>query len=192
MAVEVTDRRELRQLEQVLALLGRASEWEQITTKPSGVWIVQSGSPLAIDDAATAPYNLSHYAWNALTVAVDTLQCLRRSLLEHAGTNQQKVVLHTHGQAPLLRGALENAARVVWLLGPDHRKQRVYRRLGLQAREITASDQIHKIVGATPRRTTQVRKDQQPGAASERTGVLSRNWVISALWSTCPCRLALG
>jgi hypothetical protein len=163
MAVAVTDVRELRQLEQALALLDPVPEWVQTTNEPSGVWIVRPGSPLALDDEATAPYHLSHYAWNALTVAVDTLHCLRRTLIEQDGTSQRRVLLHTHGQAPLLRGSLENAARVVWLLSHDHRKQRVYRRLGLQAKENTASDQIHKIVGATPPRSTQVRTDQIRG-----------------------------
>jgi hypothetical protein len=160
MAVPVADPRELRQLEQTWTLLDPVPGWVQITNEPSGVWIVQPGSPLALDDAATAPYHVSDYAWNALTVAVDTLHCFRRSLVEHDGTDRRTILLHTHGQAPLLRGSLENAARVVWLLSHDQRKQRVFRRLGLQAKEISASDQIHRIVGATPPRTTQVRMDQ--------------------------------
>ncbi|MPZ80875.1 MAG: hypothetical protein GEV28_10935 [Actinophytocola sp.] len=161
MAVEVTNQQEQRQLWQVVDLLDRASTWESITNDPSGVWIVQPGSPLAVDDAATAPrHHLSSYSWNAITVAVDHLHCLRRSLIENSATGRPQVFLHTHAQASLLRGALENAARVIWLLGPEVRRQRVFRRLGLQAREITASDKIHKIIGATPPRTTQVRSDE--------------------------------
>jgi hypothetical protein len=161
MTVEVTDQQELRQLQQILDLLDRTSAWERITNDPSGVWIVQPGSRLSIDDAATAPrHQLSSYSWNAITVAVDHLHCLRRSLVEDNDTDRRQVFIHTHAQASLLRGALENAARVIWLLGPEFRKQRVYRRLGLQAKEITASDQIRKIIGATPPRTTQVRSDE--------------------------------
>jgi len=160
-AIDVTDQQEQRQLQQVLSLLNRASAWERITNDPSGVWIVQPGSPLAVDDAATAPrHQLSSYAWNAITVAVDHLHCLRRSLVENNDTDRPTVFIHTHAQASLLRGALENAARVIWLLGPELRKERVYRRLGLQAKEITASDQIRRIVGAPPPRTTQVRTDE--------------------------------
>lgn len=161
MAVEVTDRQEQRQLVQVIDLLNRASEWERITNDSSGVWIVQPGSPLALDDATTAPrHQLSSYSWNAITVAVDHLHCLRRTLIENDSVDRPQVFVHTHAQASLLRGALENAARVTWLLGPDGRKQRVFRRLGMQAKEITASDQIRKIIGSTPPRTTQVRSDE--------------------------------
>ena len=54
---------------------------EQLTGNPSNEWQVQVGSALAGDDAETAPYQLSHATWHALTVAVNHLSCFLDSLL---------------------------------------------------------------------------------------------------------------
>lgn len=97
------------------------------------VWHVQSGSSLSGDDARTDPYHLSHSVQHALQVAIDHVQCLRSSLIERIDADKVSVVLHTHGQATLLRGALENSARAVWLISPTQRLERVRRRLALQA-----------------------------------------------------------
>ncbi|MFD7451805.1 hypothetical protein [Kitasatospora sp. NPDC059827] len=95
-------------------------------------WKVPAGSSLAGDDARTDPYQVSHSAQHAIQAAVDHLHCLRSSLTEHEGTERMALLLHSYGSFTLLRGALENGARAVWLLAPTSRYERIRRRLALQ------------------------------------------------------------
>lgn len=84
------------------------------------------GSSLAVDDAALNPFQLSHAVVSALSTAVDHMHALR-SLIADAH------VVYPCATFTLLRAALENAATAVWLLTPpDHRDQRVLRRLRLR------------------------------------------------------------
>lgn len=57
---------------------------------------------------------------------------LLASLTTERSEGQQVVSLHTNGRYSLIRGAVENAARAVWLLGPDERQTRLARRLKLK------------------------------------------------------------
>jgi hypothetical protein len=124
---------EHRDLRKLLELLERAKRWEELTGNPSDTWQAPAGSALAGDDAKTDPYQLSHAAWHALTVAVDHLHCLRNSLAGERENDRLSVRIHTHAQSSLVRGAIENGARAVWLLGPATRLIRVKRRLSLEA-----------------------------------------------------------
>lgn len=45
----------------------------------------------------------------AITVAVDFLHCLRRSLTQELHDGQVHVLLHSYAQMAMLRGAVENA-----------------------------------------------------------------------------------
>ncbi|MET9664980.1 hypothetical protein ABZY19_06365 [Streptomyces sp. NPDC006475] len=102
-----------------------------------------AGSALAGDDAKTDPYQVSHNAWSALCVAADHLHCFCSTLVGDMGSNEIAITLHTHGQYSLLRGAFENRARVVWILGPRQRLVRVQRRLSLQAGEAVDKRREH-------------------------------------------------
>ncbi|MFH9751371.1 hypothetical protein [Streptomyces griseus] len=82
----------------------------------------QPGSALAGDDAKTDPYQISHSACTALSVAVDHLHCFRSTFAGDPQGNSVSITLHTHGQYSLLRGAFENSARAVWMLGPTLRR----------------------------------------------------------------------
>jgi hypothetical protein len=95
-----------------------------------------------------------------LTVAVDHLHCLRSSLAGDLKGDRLSVRIHTHAQSSLIRGAIENGARAVWLLGPTRRLIRVTRRLSLEAMEIHHSYQLRELVGAPARRTQDQRKKQ--------------------------------
>jgi hypothetical protein len=53
--------------------------------------------------------------------------------------------LHTHAQFTLVRGALENSSRAVWLLEPDDHRERVRRRLRQARAETTDLDQVRKL-----------------------------------------------
>lgn len=154
------DADEQQDLRKLLELLERAKPWEELTGKPSDAWQVQAGSALAGDDAKTDPYQLSHAAWHALTVAVDHLHCLRDSLLGELEDDRLSVRIHTHAQSSLVRGAIENSGRAVWLLGPATRLTRVQRRLSLEAMEVRHSYRLRELAGAPARRTKDEREQQ--------------------------------
>ena len=151
---------EHRDLRKLLELLERAKRWEELTGNPSDTWQAQAGSALAGDDAKTDPYQLSHAAWHALTMAVDHLHCLRNSLAGELENDRLSVRIHTHAQSSLVRGAIENGARAVWLLGPATRLIRVKRRLSLDAMEVHHSYRLRELAGAPGRRTKDQRVQQ--------------------------------
>ncbi|MFF9147201.1 hypothetical protein ACF1BN_20315 [Streptomyces sp. NPDC014861] len=136
-------------LRQLLSLLDSTRRLDAHTQQNRGQWEVKLRSSLAGDDAKSAPYQVSHGAWHALTVAVDHLQCLRSSLF----TNNASALIHTHAQASLVRGVFENAARAVWLLEPANRLERITRRLGLQAKELESGNRVRELVGVPGART---------------------------------------
>jgi hypothetical protein len=142
-------------LRQLLTLLDDARQFDAYTQQNNGQWHVQSGSALTGDDAKSDPYQVSHSAWHALTVAVDHLQCLRSSILAAQIATHASTVIHTHAQASLVRGVFENAARVVWLLGPANRLQRLTRRLSLQAGEVKHDARLRKLVNTPGTHTTE-------------------------------------
>lgn len=149
-----------RDLRKLLELLDRANAWREATDSPDRAWAVQPGSPLAGDDAKTDPYQVSHSAWHALTVATDHLQCLRSSLINELTDTSASVSIHTHAQSSLIRGAFENGARAVWMLGPAQRLARVTRRLSLQAMEVRHSVRMRALVGQPGPRTAEEREKQ--------------------------------
>ncbi|MFF4985687.1 hypothetical protein ACFY19_00785 [Streptosporangium saharense] len=131
----MVDTDEQRDLRQLISWLERIEPWQKLTGQDSRAWQADPRSSLAGDDAKTDPFQMSHSVWHALTVSVDHLGCLRSSLLGDLQGERREVRIHTHAQSSLLRGAIENAARAVWLLGPKDRPTRVSRRLALQAKE---------------------------------------------------------
>jgi hypothetical protein len=149
-----------RDLRKLLSLLDKVETWREMTDSPDAAWRVQPGSPLAGDDAKTDPYQVSHSAWHALTVAVDHMQCLRSSLISELTDRTASVSIHTHAQSSLIRGAFENGARAVWMLGPATRLPRVTRRLSLQAKEVRHSARMRELVGQPGPRTTEQREQQ--------------------------------
>ncbi|WUK64991.1 hypothetical protein OHA75_20375 [Streptomyces coelicoflavus] len=149
-----------RYLRRILALLDSARPFENLTQSDSRQWQVQPGSALAGDDAKTDPYQVSHNVWNALSVAVDHLHCFRSTFADDVKDKSVSITLHTHGQYSLLRGAFENSARAVWMLGPAQRLIRVQRRLCLQAGEHKNSDRMRALLQQQPKRPLDVRMQQ--------------------------------
>ncbi|MFE6480943.1 hypothetical protein [Streptomyces rochei] len=147
-------------LKRILTLLDSARPYESLTQSDSKQWRVQRGSALAGDDAKTDPYQVSHNAWNALSVAVDHLHCFRSTFADDPQDNSVSITLHTHGQYSLLRGAFENSARAVWMLGPAQRLVRVQRRLCTQAGEHKNSDRMRALLQQQPKRPLDVRMQQ--------------------------------
>ncbi|MFB9961488.1 hypothetical protein [Sinosporangium siamense] len=151
---------EAQDLQELLKLLDRAKPWEELTGASSPLWDVQSGSALAGDDAKTDPYQISHSVRHALTVAVDHLNCLRSSLIVEMEKDRASVSIHTHAQSSLIRGAIENGARAVWMIGPTSRLERVKRRLSLQAGELKRSERLREVVKQPAARTKDERMKQ--------------------------------
>lgn len=135
-----------------LRTLGNALEvvpdWVRLTGRPTGQQPVP-GSDLAADDRRTNPYHVSHAAWTAMLAAVSHLACLRDSLFYWSGPDQVEARIHTHGQFSLVRGALENASRAVWMLEPDNRDERLLRRLRLEWAESSALDKVRELIGTS-------------------------------------------
>jgi hypothetical protein len=147
-------------LRQTLKHLDSARRYEDLVQEDSGEWSVSPDGASGGDDAKTHPYQVSHNIWQALTVAVDHLHCFRRSLAEEVNEGEIALTLHTHSQYSLLRGAMENSARAVWMLGPASRLVRIERRLALQAKDHKDSDRMNALLQRTPNRTLAERMDQ--------------------------------
>ncbi|MFD5437820.1 hypothetical protein ACFWJ4_37430 [Kitasatospora sp. NPDC127067] len=109
------------------------------TAGPWPGWRVQAGSALADDDARTDPYQLSHSAHHALAVAVDHLKALVALVSGTENDGHRVMLLPTHAPSTLLRVALENAARTVWLFGTGYRRERVHPCLRMHLADLKSS-----------------------------------------------------
>lgn len=118
---------EEQQLYEVRSLVQQA-----VDSEPP-LWNVVPGSELARDDALTEGLPVSAAAHTALQVAHDHWQVLHASL---RGEHDAEVTLYLYGQYSVLRGAIENASRAVWLVGPDDHKVRVARRIAAKKYEL--------------------------------------------------------
>ncbi|MFF2549196.1 hypothetical protein ACFVUY_42470 [Kitasatospora sp. NPDC058063] len=120
----------------LLAQFGRIDALAPYTGEGQPLWQIGAGSALAGDDARTDPYRLSHSAVLALVVAIDHLRALTALVRREVKDGEQQMLLHSHAPFTLLRAALENAARAVWLLGPSRRLDRVSRCLRMHHADI--------------------------------------------------------
>jgi hypothetical protein len=129
----------------MLGMLGVVAQWENRIG--SGQPASQDGSDLAADDASLHPYQLSHAAWAAISAAVSHLGVLRDSQFIRTGPDQVTARLHTHGQAALVRCALETDSRAVWLLELDDRQARLVRRLQQEWGESREIEEVRRVMG---------------------------------------------
>jgi hypothetical protein len=176
MTVAVTDPEETRQLWAIMDLLKQVDGWVRLVEGPSPTWTVRPGSRLARDDALCGGYQVSHCAQHAITAGIDHLNCLRRSL---DPAQRGGVLLHTHAQATLLRSAVENGSRAVWLLGADSRRERIRRRLALQADEIKNSNRFAGTTGIASLRPEHVRTEALRTTC--RTAGLSKDEIATVI-----------
>ncbi|NDU75956.1 hypothetical protein GWI34_25495 [Actinomadura sp. DSM 109109] len=154
------DEAELQDLRQALRMLSKIDPWIETVTAgdTQRPWTPSDRSPLSVDDSRTHPYRLSHRSWLAITVAVDFLHCLRRSLTQETNGREIHVQLHTYAQMALLRGAVENACCAVYLLGPTTRLERVTNRLRLEWKETKPAHRLRELAGALPTWTIEQRQ----------------------------------
>lgn len=88
---------------------------------PDG-FTVQPGSPLAVDDSLSSPYELSYAAEACLTAAIDHLHAACALVLSSG-------FLHLSAPATVARGTLECASTALWMLAPDASDERITRGL---------------------------------------------------------------
>jgi hypothetical protein len=159
------EQQELRRLKKSLA---QVDEWLP-RTDPAAL-NHSPHSPIAGDDRKTNPFQTSHAVASALLVAVDHAHALRRLMEGCEKCNPSELRFLLNSYYSLLRGALENASRAIWLLAPERRSERVLRRLRLQADNIVNSNSAASLLGATPNRPKSVRLDRVREIA-DRAGV---------------------
>src|SRR5262245_10339457 len=137
---------EERQIRELLQALDAAPEWLTLTSGLQPPLV--PGSDLAYDDGRAHPYEVSYAAWAAMLAAVSHLACLRDSLFRWTGPDRVDAKVHTHGPFSLVRGALENASRVGWMLEPNDSYERLLRRLQLEWKESSAQDAVCQLMGS--------------------------------------------
>ncbi|MFD6185448.1 hypothetical protein [Streptomyces goshikiensis] len=116
-----------------------------------------TAAPLAGDDTLADPHRVSPGAWTAVVVAVDHLLALWATPVREESPEGTSAVIHSHAQASLVRGVIENAARAWWLLGPEDRMLRIRRRLALQIKEVKDSNTLHGRFKTVPARDQETR-----------------------------------
>lgn len=146
-------------LVETLRVLAEAEGWAARTSAEAARVRPAPGSSLRGDDDQASPYALSHAVWDALDHAVDHLTCLQ-ALLRDAR------VIHRFAPYALVRGALENACRAVWLLEPPRRADRLGRRLRLAIDDVRNGEQARDLTGQQGPRSKQERLDQITAIAS--------------------------
>jgi hypothetical protein len=120
-----------------------------------------AGSSLMGDDNATDPYYLSHAAWGGISSAVDHLNTLKTMIMDAK-------VLHIYSPFTIIRAAIENASTAVWLLAPTSRDERVLRRLRLADADFVNMEKLADLLGATPVRTLDQKRDKLRKIAAKR------------------------
>jgi hypothetical protein len=143
---EQQDLQRLKQLFSTFDGLGRR------ITSPEHLLRPAPGTVLAEDDRQSDPFQVSHAAATALTVAVDHLLALRRMTEDCRVCQPSRMTFQITAHWTLLRAAMEGASRAIWLLGPEDRSERVVRALRLQADNVTNSDAAAALLPSGPRR----------------------------------------
>jgi hypothetical protein len=137
-----------KHLAEILRVLSEIDPWAARTNAGASRLRPDPQSPLGADDAVTHPYDLSHVVWRHLSNAVDHLSCMRAVL---GGAK----VIHMYAPFTLVRGALENACAVLWLLQPASRRERLIRRFRLAVTDIRHEYQAGVLMGHASQREEQ-------------------------------------
>ncbi len=163
---------EARQLREIAEALHKARQWDDLFAGTSDWAQVIPGSDLSGDDRATSPYRVSQAACNFMLAALSHLQGLRNILGVPKDPADFEMLLHTHAEFTLARGAFENASAVVWLLESNDRQVRVRR-----MKDLDKVRELADMPAPRPRaeRLAELKALAQaasisPGALSERPG----------------------
>lgn len=137
------DQRALQQLTRIFVMI---DEFSSRTSSRDTILRAEPGTVLALDDQQSNPFHGSHAAASALVVAVDHLQAIRRMTDGCPSCESTLMTFQVAAHWTLLRAALENACRAIWLLGPAERSERVLRALRVQADNVANSDAAAKLL----------------------------------------------
>jgi hypothetical protein len=152
---------EEQDLRRLLAMLDRVKSLvERVSSNNSAQGVrAEKHSPLSTDDQKAHPYRVTDRAWLSLSVAVDFIECLRRSLIEELSAKRVKVRIHPYAQLALVRGAVESAATAICLLGQP-RTSRIFVRLSLEWHELKPAYALRSLANQTPPRPIEVRQQE--------------------------------
>lgn len=110
---------------------------------------VASRTALAGDDRATAPFQTSHAVQSLLGAGIDNLSAIRHLIFGRPDSKPPtEVVLHQAAHYVLARGAIENLATALWLIGPNRRVDRVERTLRWQVQNVNDQHSATDKLGA--------------------------------------------
>lgn len=101
-----------------------------------GEWRVLPRTALSADDAASQPHQMSHAVRMLLNAGIDNLNGVRHLVFGRPGDDKPSVVLHQAAHAVLARGAIENFATAIWMLGPRRRADRLEHLLRWHAKNV--------------------------------------------------------
>ncbi|MBM0128054.1 hypothetical protein [Pimelobacter simplex] len=118
-----------------------------------GEWPVLPRTALAGDNAATAPFQTTHAVMQLLNAGIDNLNGVRHLVFGRPGTEPLSAVLHQSAHFVLARGAIENLATAIWLIGPRSRADRVERVLRWHAKNVHDQHAATDPLGLTGGRT---------------------------------------
>lgn len=101
---------------------------------------IGSTSQLGLDDAATAPHQLSHYVSMALNMATDNMRAVHAMLVP-----EDHLLVPLYAHYPVLRSILEASAVAKWILEPENRVERITRLLRARVFDIRQDAELSKI-----------------------------------------------
>ncbi len=132
----------------LLALFPRIDGFAERTRTREGMLAAVDGSDLHADDARSEPFHVSTMAAVAIGVAVDHLEMLKGTTNPSGDLDTPSLTFHMGAHWTLLRAALENTSKAIWLLGSADSDERITRALRLQVDNIKHSDDAAKVLGA--------------------------------------------
>jgi len=141
-------------------------------------FVVQPGSQLAADDAASQPYTVSYCAKACLNAGVGHLHAMKTLVFD------EPRIRHAEADYSLIRGALENFATAFWVLHPQQRTIRVERALRWMAQNFRDED---KAVGPL-----ELPDDMEMPADVETRGLQELHDVVAAIAQKAGCANVLG
>jgi hypothetical protein len=112
----------------------------------TGHTTVPAGSPLAGDDRASAPYQVSHAVWMALSHATDNLHAFRMATVS-GGPQHYNLTTRPYGAYPNLRASMENSSAALWMLSPASRNERLLRRFRWYLADGKSRDAVVGLLG---------------------------------------------
>ncbi|ROP40709.1 hypothetical protein [Saccharothrix texasensis] len=122
---------------------------------------IQPGSPLAVDDSLSSPYQVSFAARACLTTAIDHLHAACALVLKTG-------FLHVAAPATVVRGVLECASTALWMLAPAASEERITRGLRWYIKDVSDGDKAATEIGISVPTPLQKRKDKIKAVADAR------------------------